>query len=138
MKKEKIYYDIVKKRGNGSTMGSRERYFTQLHSKGKVGKKQYLSFCRESCGVKRDEMLSALGVISCTILSLVLDGYTVDVPHLGKFKLSTRSRTALDRQDAGKQAIQFVKMVYRPSPEMQKYFCKDNVKLVEYPTSQRE
>ncbi len=133
MKKIQIFYDIIDVDRQNTNGGRETRYCTQLHRKGKIGKREFQRICRETYGIQRDELLNVLGIISSTILSLTAEGYSVDIPHLGHFQMDLKSTTAATRKEAGEKAVQHVRLRYRSSGELKEHYVRRNVTLKEYP-----
>jgi len=133
MRKPEVYYEIhpmSRRCPNGKVV---EGYATRLYNRGKIRRVDFTRYMRKVYGIKRDDLKGVLGAVAGAILSLTLDGYNVNVPYIGSFKLYANASTETDRDKAGRRAVKGLHLRIRPSTEMKHYFEKDGCIYLEWP-----
>ena len=110
-----IQLDISNKLVRDSQGGMHHRYVTRLAPAERVKGDEFLTLCSEKGHVPRYQVESTLGLVGEVMLGLLREGMTVEVPHVGVFRLGLEGRATDSREEAGLKAISKTTVNYLPA-----------------------
>ncbi|MBR6991131.1 MAG: hypothetical protein IKH97_02795 [Bacteroidales bacterium] len=113
-----IQLEISNKQVRDSKGNMHQRYVTRLAPAEKVKGDEFLNLCSERGRVPRYQVESTLGLVGEVMLGLLCEGMTVEVPHVGVFRLGLEGRATDSREEAGLKAINKTTVNYHPAPKI--------------------
>ena len=110
-----IQLEISNKQVRDSKGNMHQRYVTRLAPAEKVKGDEFLTLCSEKGHLPRYQVESTLGLVGEVMLGLLREGMTVEVPHVGVFRLGLEGRATDSREEAGLKAISKTTVNYLPA-----------------------
>lgn len=102
-----------------STGGIRKmRFFTEVEHCGKIDKENFVESIKNNKCIPIFWTLAVLEATSDYIMQMAKEGHIIEVPYFGLFKLSARGKTTDSKDDAGRKAIDKIRLNFRPTADI--------------------
>ena len=94
------------------------RYYTEVDHCGKISKDHFVDVMRNNKCIPTLWTLAVLEATSDYIMEMTKEGHVVEVPFLGLFKLMANGRTTDEKSQAGRKAIEKLRLNFKPTTDL--------------------
>ena len=102
-----------------------------------IGADEIIEFSSENSGIPKAQMASAFYAIIQQLRQFILNGHTLELPHLGYLYLSVSAKAVEEEKDAGAKAVKRICVKFRQNKKLRE-LINSNVHLVNTITAKEE
>lgn len=112
-------------RNNAGKLGL--RYITRLLQSDTISEEEIITKLSSATNISESKIQYIFLALKDELLKAIIDGRPVDVPFLGRFKLSMKSKSTTNQQDAGLKMIEKLGVNFFPNKNLTSKIDKQNI-----------
>lgn len=112
-------------RNNAGKLGL--KYITRLLQSDKISEDEIITKLSTATNISESKIQYIFLALKDELLKAIMDGRPVDVPFLGRFKLSMKSKATTNQQEAGLKMIEKLGVNFFPNKNLTSKIDKQNI-----------
>ena len=112
-----LYYNLALRNSDVRDKDSEKLYYCVLKNRGMVEQETFVNYLSQISGVQDALCLAIISKLGAAITYFLLDGQSVDIPHLGIFNLTANSSGVKTLEEAKASQIKSINLRFSSKEE---------------------
>ena len=92
-----------------------KKLYPNIVSFSNIGNDQMVEYLAVNSGINRPLAIAAVNALRAIFVNYLMNGHTVQIPQLGTFSLSARTKSVADKDKAGPSCIKAIRIRFTPA-----------------------